>query len=115
MTDLVRTVRSGSVGLDLVLGGGPRLLRRVSGSNKESATVLVRGGPGAGKSVLATDLALRLARALGGDVLYACVELLPNEVLAQRMGFDSFDPLVSPLPPPSARRGGRGGLEGVGG
>jgi KaiC/GvpD/RAD55 family RecA-like ATPase len=58
----------------------------------ESATILVRGGPGAGKSVLATDTALRMARALGGDVLYVCIEILPSEVIAQRMGFDGFDP-----------------------
>jgi KaiC/GvpD/RAD55 family RecA-like ATPase len=54
--------------------------------------MLLRGGPGAGKSVLAADTAMRLARALGGDVLYVCVEILPREVLAQRMGFDGFDP-----------------------
>lgn len=92
MTDLVRTVPTGSVGLDLVLGGGPRLLCRMAGSSSESATMLVRGGPGTGKSVLATDLALRLARAIGSDVLYVCVEILPSEVIAQRMGFDGFDP-----------------------
>lgn len=41
---------------------------------------------------MATDIALRMARAVGGDVLYACIEILPREVIAQRMGFDSFDP-----------------------
>lgn len=92
MTNLVRTVPSGSVGLDLVLGGGVRLLHRIAGMSAESATILVRGGPGTGKSVLATDIALRIARAVGGDVLYVCIEILPREVIAQRMGFDSFDP-----------------------
>ncbi|MFT3765849.1 MAG: ATPase domain-containing protein [Minicystis sp.] len=58
----------------------------------ESATILVRGGPGVGKSVFATDTALRLGRELRGDVLYVCVEILPREVIAQRAGFDGFDP-----------------------
>lgn len=95
MTDLVRTVPSGSVGLDLVLGGGVRLLHRIAGSGAESATILVRGGPGTGKSVLATDIALRMARAVGGDVLYVCIEVLPSEVIAQCMGFDGFDPATA--------------------
>jgi KaiC/GvpD/RAD55 family RecA-like ATPase len=92
VTELVRTLKSGRVGLDLVLGGGFRLLRRVEGSASESATVLIRGGPGAGKSVFAAEAALRLAHALGGDVLYVCIEILPREILAQRMGFEGFDP-----------------------
>ncbi len=105
MTDLVRTVPSGSVGLDLVLGGGPRLLRHIHGASSESATVLVRGGPGTGKSVLAADFAMRMARALGGDVLYVCVEILPSEVIAQRIGFDGFDPTkVIDLAQPEARK-----------
>ncbi|MEP7123067.1 MAG: ATPase domain-containing protein [Byssovorax sp.] len=110
MTDLVRTVPSGSVGLDLVLGGGVRLLRRIAGSSAESATLLVRGGPGAGKSVLATDIALRMARAVGGDVLYVCIEVLPSEVIAQCMGFDSFDPKTAiDLAQPEARKASEDG------
>ncbi len=110
MTDLIRTVPSRSVGLDLVLGGGVRLLRRIAGSKSESATVLVRGGPGTGKSVLATDIALRLARAVGGDVLYVCIEVLPREVIAQRMGFDGFDPATAiDLSVPEARKTGDAG------
>lgn len=67
--------------------------------------MLVRGGPGTGKSVLAADLALRMARAVGGDVLYACVEILPSEVLAQRMGFEGFDPTKAiDLARPEARK-----------
>lgn len=92
MTDLVRTVRSGIVGLDLALGGGFRFVRRAYAGDHESAILLVRGGPGVGKSVLAEDLALRLAAAVEGDALYFCVEVLPSEILAQRMGFDDFDP-----------------------
>jgi len=95
VNELVRTVPSGSVGLDLVLGGGVRLLHRISGSSAESATLLVRGGPGTGKSVLAADIAMRMARAVGGDVLYVCIEVLPSEVIAQRMGFDGFDPATA--------------------
>jgi KaiC/GvpD/RAD55 family RecA-like ATPase len=92
MTELVRTVRSGAVGLDLALGGGIRFVRRTHLADRESATLLIRGGPGTGKSVLAEDLALRLAAELGGDALYVCVEVLPSEVRAQRMGFEPFDP-----------------------
>ncbi|MCK6588454.1 MAG: hypothetical protein L6Q76_12810 [Polyangiaceae bacterium] len=92
MTELVRTVRSGAVGLDLALGGGIRFVRRTHAAHHESATLLIRGGPGTGKSVLAEDLALRLAAELGGDALYVCVEVLPSEVRAQRMGFVPFDP-----------------------
>lgn len=91
MSELVRTVRSGIVGLDLALGGGFRFLRRSHAGDRESAIVLVRGGPGVGKSVLAGDLALRLAAAAEGDVLYFCYEVLPSEVRAQRMGFDGYD------------------------
>ncbi len=92
MTDLVRTVRSGIVGLDLALGGGFRFVRRSYAGDRESSILLVRGGPGVGKSVLAEDLALRLATVVEGDALYFCVEVLPSEILAQRMGFDDFDP-----------------------
>jgi len=92
MTSPVRIVRAGSVGLDLALGGGFRFVRRTHSGDRESATVLIRGGPGTGKSVLAEDVALRLAASLGGDVLYVCVEVLPSEVIAQRVGFKNFDP-----------------------
>lgn len=92
MNEPVRTVRSGIVGLDLALGGGFRFVRRSHEGDRESCTLLIRGGPGVGKSVLAEDLALRLAAAVEGDALYFCVEVLPSEILAQRMGFDDFDP-----------------------
>jgi len=92
MTERIRTVRSGIVGLDLALGGGLRFVRRLHGADQESAIILVRGGPGTGKSVLAQDLALRVGSDLRCDVLYLCVEVLPTEVYAQRVGFDDFDP-----------------------
>ncbi|MBZ0117390.1 MAG: hypothetical protein K8H88_10365, partial [Sandaracinaceae bacterium] len=76
-------VSTGDWGLDLVLGGGVRLLSRVEG-REPSATLLVRGGPGAGKTTLGYQLATQLAAARGGDVAYGCVELWPAELEAQR-------------------------------
>ncbi len=75
-------------GLDLILGGGVRLLCRVPEA-EASASLLVRGGPGTGKSVLGLQLALTLADSLGGDVACACIEILPVEVEAQLAGFDT--------------------------
>jgi KaiC/GvpD/RAD55 family RecA-like ATPase len=69
-------------GLDLVMGGGLRLLERVKGAG-ECATLLIRGPAGSGKSVLGTQLAASIARKLGTDVAYGCVELLPVELRAQ--------------------------------
>jgi KaiC/GvpD/RAD55 family RecA-like ATPase len=69
-------------GLDLVLGGGIHLLERVKGSG-ESATLLIRGPAGSGKTVFGTQLAASIARALQTDVAYGCVELLPTELRAQ--------------------------------
>jgi KaiC/GvpD/RAD55 family RecA-like ATPase len=76
-----RTVSTGDIGMDVILGGGWRLVERIPG--RESATVVLRGGPGTGKTLLAADVALALARALSGDVVVACVELLPSEYVAQ--------------------------------
>jgi KaiC/GvpD/RAD55 family RecA-like ATPase len=72
-------------GLDLVLGGGVHLLERVKGSG-ESATLLIRGPAGSGKTVFGTQLAASIARALQTDVAYGCVELLPTELRAQHEG-----------------------------
>ena len=69
-------------GLDLVLGGGIRLLQRVDGA-AESATLLIRGPAGSGKTILGTQLAASIARKLRTDVAYGCVELLPVELRAQ--------------------------------
>lgn len=77
---MIRNVSSGDLGLDVILGGGWRLVERLPGL--ESATVLLRGGPGTGKSLLAVDVALALAEALKGDVVVACVEMLPSEFIA---------------------------------
>lgn len=81
MTGMVRVVPSGDLGLDVLLGGGWRLVKRLD--DAESATVVVRGGPGAGKTILGIHVALELARALGGDVVVGCVEILPTEYIAQ--------------------------------
>lgn len=69
-------------GLDLVLGGGLRMLERVKGRG-ESATLLIRGPAGSGKTVMGTQLAASIARKLETDVAYGCVELLPVELRAQ--------------------------------
>lgn len=69
-------------GLNLVLGGGIRLLERMKGAG-EIATILIRGSAGSGKTVLGTQLAASIARALETDVAYGCVELLPVELQAQ--------------------------------
>jgi len=78
---LTRVVRTGDLGLDLLLGGGWQIVERLP--ERHSATVVVRGGPGVGKTLMALQVALKLAEALGGDVAVGCVEILPSEYLAQ--------------------------------
>ncbi|MBI5491114.1 MAG: hypothetical protein HY905_27530 [Deltaproteobacteria bacterium] len=78
-------VPTGDWGLDLVLGGGLPLLAR-QGEAEPSTSILLRGGPGAGKTILAMQLALAVARHMRSDVAYACVELLPRELQAQHEG-----------------------------
>ena len=78
---MIRNVPTGDVGFDAILGGGWRLIERLPG--RESATVVIRGGPGTGKTLLSVDVALALAGALDGDMVVACVELLPSEYVAQ--------------------------------
>ncbi len=78
MTSVVPT---GDLGLDVLLGGGFRLVTRLPG--KASAMVDVRGGAGAGKTLVGLHVALELAKALEGDVVVACVEILPSEYVAQ--------------------------------
>jgi KaiC/GvpD/RAD55 family RecA-like ATPase len=69
-------------GLDLVLGGGIRLLSRLPQAGV-SGSLLLRGTPGAGKSLLGMQIAVAVADALGGDVACGCVEILPVELDAQ--------------------------------
>lgn len=78
---MIRVVQTGDLGLDVLLGGGWRLVKRLDSG--ESATVVIRGGPGVGKTLMALESARALAAALGGDVAVGCVELLPSEYLAQ--------------------------------
>lgn len=85
-----RTIPTGILGLDLLLGGGIRVLRRWEDLD-ESATILLRGPPGSGKTVLGLQLAGALARALGADVAYGCVEILPTELAAQHAGLKRAD------------------------
>lgn len=78
---MIRTISTGDLGFDVLLGGGWRLVKRFE--ERESATVVVRGGSGAGKTLVAIQVAVELARALDGDVAVGCVEILPTEYIAQ--------------------------------
>ncbi len=88
-----RVVKTAIDGLDLVLGGGVRVLERVPGAG-DSASLLVRGSAGTGKTLLANHIAAALARQLLCDVVVACVELLPPELEAQLAGFERTRPLL---------------------
>ncbi|MBI4952335.1 MAG: hypothetical protein HY908_09895 [Myxococcales bacterium] len=78
-------------GLDMMLGGPLAVVPR-AGEGKDNTTILVRGGPGVGKTVFATHLATQLAQHWKADVVYACVELLPTELAAQHEGIHSNHP-----------------------
>lgn len=78
---MIDAVPTGDLGLDVLLGGGFRLVTKLQ--DKASATVLVRGGAGAGKTLVGLQAARALAAALGGDVVVGCVEILPSEYVAQ--------------------------------
>ncbi len=82
---MTRTIPIEIDGLDLILGGGIPVLKRHK-DLEESATLLVRGPPGSGKTIFGVQLAGSLARSLGCDVAYGCVELLPSELEAQHAG-----------------------------
>lgn len=84
-------------GLDLVLGGGIRVLQRVAGA-AESATLLIRGPAGSGKTLFGTQLAASIARKLQTDVGYGCVELLPEELLAQHESIRGVDAAEQVVP-----------------
>jgi KaiC/GvpD/RAD55 family RecA-like ATPase len=90
-------------GLNLVLGGGVPILKRVPGPAGESATLVVRGPPGSGKTILGTQLAGALGRALGCDVAYGCVELLPSELAAQHGTIKRSDVSERVVPAPFAK------------
>ncbi|MFS8065574.1 MAG: RAD55 family ATPase [Byssovorax sp.] len=82
---MTRTIPVSIDGLDLILGGGIPVLKRHK-DFAESATLLVRGPPGSGKTIFGVQLAGSLARSLDCDVAYGCVELLPSELQAQHAG-----------------------------
>jgi hypothetical protein len=98
---VIRIVPTGDLGLDVLTGGGWRLVKRFE--ERESACVVVRGGPGAGKSTLGIHVALELANALGGDVAVGCVEILPTEYVAQlqstRPSLEAARVVQLPAPP----------------
>lgn len=75
-------------GLRLVLGGGVRLVSRGEGI-AGSTTILVRGAPGTGKTVLGLHIATAIASLLHCDVAYGCVEILPPELAAIVEGLDT--------------------------
>lgn len=77
---------TGIPGLDLVLGGGVRLIERTPKAGL-SGSLLIRGTPGAGKSLLGMQLALAIADELRGDVACGCIEILPVELESQLAGF----------------------------
>jgi KaiC/GvpD/RAD55 family RecA-like ATPase/tetratricopeptide (TPR) repeat protein len=56
-----------------------------------STSILVRGGPGTGKTTLATALVHAIARKLGGTALYMTTEFVPVEILykARLLGLSS--------------------------
>ncbi|MBI5515667.1 MAG: hypothetical protein HY909_17935 [Deltaproteobacteria bacterium] len=78
----------GDRGLDLILGGGARLVERVPG--RSGAAILLRGPAGSGKTLVGLHIALALARAGQGSVAYGCVELLPSELEAQLSAFPNL-------------------------
>lgn len=86
---MIRVIPVDIHGLNLILGGGVPVLRRYADYD-ESATLLLRGPPGSGKTVFGTQLAGAVARLLVEgtmfDVVYGCVELLPTELAAQHEG-----------------------------
>jgi KaiC/GvpD/RAD55 family RecA-like ATPase len=86
-------------GLDLALGGGIWAVHRFPDANA-SATLLLRGPPGSGKTAFGTQLAAALGVALKGDVAYGCVELLPVELQAQYANLQPESPRAKVLVPP---------------
>ena len=79
--DAMTTLSLTDRGFDLVLGGGLTWIERVPG--KASATILLRGEAGTGKTLSALHIARSLARTLDGDIAWTGVEILPAEVAAQ--------------------------------
>jgi len=86
-------------GLDLALGGGIWAVRRFPDAHA-SATLLLRGPPGSGKTAFGTQLAVALGLALKGDVAYGCVELLPVELEAQYTNLQPEKARAKVLSPP---------------
>lgn len=99
---MIELVHTGIAGLDLVLGGGLPLVAR-GPDDRTSATVLIRGEAGVGKTAFATRLSSELARALHGSVAYACVELLPSELRAQHEALSERAPDAAVIEAPFER------------
>jgi KaiC/GvpD/RAD55 family RecA-like ATPase len=103
-----RTIPVDIEGLNLVLGGGIPVLKRHP-DYEESATLLVRGAPGSGKTIFGVQLAGSLGRELGCDVAYGCVELLPSELAAQHAGIKRSEVSERVVTAPFPEQGPRGG------
>lgn len=91
--DAMKTLSLSDRGLDLVLGGGLTWIERVPG--KKSATILLRGEAGTGKTLSALHIARSLATALEGDIAWTGVEILPAEVAAQHASLWPDDRIFS--------------------
>lgn len=74
-------VSLGDRGIDLVLGGGLRRVRRTE--DKYASVLLVRGPGGSGKTLVGFHAACELSKVFRGPIAYACIELLPTELEAQ--------------------------------
>jgi KaiC/GvpD/RAD55 family RecA-like ATPase len=75
-------------GLDGLIGGPLQRINKLE-NDRRSCMVLLRGGYGSGKTILAAALALGAAEQLKADVAYFLTETLPAEFRAQlqRLGF----------------------------
>jgi KaiC/GvpD/RAD55 family RecA-like ATPase len=104
---MTRTIPVDIDGLNLVLGGGVPVLKRHPDYD-ESAILLVRGPPGSGKTIFGVQLAGSLARKLGCDVAYGCIELLPSELAAQHAGIKWADVSERVIIAPFTKQGPKG-------
>jgi len=104
-----KTISLGIPGLDLVLGGGIRVQQRTT-KGKGSTMILVRGGAGAGKTILGAHIAAALVSGFEGrepsDIAYACIEILPTELQAQLAGFQATKDLPFSFAGNKRSRGG---------